>query len=200
MQNVLIYLQENELRFVRELCDYLRFPSVSTQSHHRADVEAAARWLVEHCQSIGLHARLCPTEGNPVVIAQTPRNQSGSSPRRHHFVIYGHYDVQPAEPFDLWKSPPFEPRLDGRSLFARGACDNKGQHFAHLKAVEAYLKTNTDLPCDLTFVIEGEEADVFRGVCATTTGLPSVGHSRASRPMDWECSTSQRAAASTSER
>ncbi len=157
MQNVLIYLQENELRFVRELCDYLRFPSVSAQSHHRADVEAAARWLVEHCQSIGLHARLCPTEGNPVVIAQTPPNQSGSSPRRHHFVIYGHYDVQPAEPFDLWKSPPFEPRLDGRSLFARGACDNKGQHFAHLKAVEAYLKTKTDLPCDLTFVIEGEE-------------------------------------------
>ena len=157
MQNVLIYLQENELRFVRELCDYLRFPSVSAQSHHRADVEAAARWLVEHCQSIGLHTRLCPTEGNPVVIAQTPRNQSGSSPRRHHFVIYGHYDVQPAEPFDLWKSPPFEPRIDGRSLFARGACDNKGQHFAHLKAVEAYLKTKTDLPCDLTFVIEGEE-------------------------------------------
>src|SRR5439155_11451188 len=147
----------NEHRFVRELCDYLRFPSVSAQSHHRADVEAAARWLVEHCQSIGLHTRLCPTEGNPVVVAQTPRNQSGSSPRRHHFVVYGHYDVQPAEPFDLWKSPPFEPRIDGRSLFARGACDNKGQHLAHLKAVEAYLKTNTELPCDLTFVIEGEE-------------------------------------------
>ena len=161
MQNVLTYLQENEHRFVRELCDYLRFPSVSAQSHHRADVEAAARWLVEHCQSIGLHTRLCPTEGNPVVVAQTPRNQSGSSRRRHHFVVYGHYDVQPAEPFDLWKSPPFEPRIDGRSLFARGACDNKGQHFAHLKAVEAYLKTNTGLPCELPcrvkFVIEGEE-------------------------------------------
>ena len=157
MQNVLTYLQENELRFVSELCDYLRFPSVSAQSHHRADIEAAARWLLDHCQSIGLQTRLCPTEGNPVVIAQTPRNPSASSRRRLHFVVYGHYDVQPAEPFDLWKSPPFEPRLDGRSLFARGACDNKGQHFAHLKAVEAYLKTNTDLPCDLTFVIEGEE-------------------------------------------
>src|SRR5437762_5651522 len=157
MQNVLIYLQENELRFVRELCDYLRFPSVSAQSSHRADVEAAARWLVQHCQSIGLNARLCPTKGNPVVIAQTPRNQGASARRRPHFVVYGHYDVQPAEPFDLWKSPPFDPRIDGRSLFARGACDNKGQHIAHLNAVEAYLKTNTELPCDLTFVIEGEE-------------------------------------------
>jgi len=157
MQPVLTYLQENEPRFVRELCDYLRFPSVSAQSSHRTDVEAAARWLVDHFQSIGLHARLCPTKGNPVVVAQTPRTQSAGARRRPHFVVYGHYDVQPAEPFDLWKSPPFEPRIDGRSLFARGACDNKGQHIAHLNAVEAYLKTNTELPCDLTFVIEGEE-------------------------------------------
>src|SRR2546422_126453 len=97
MQSPLTYLQENESRFVRELCDYLRFPSVSAQSHHRKDVDGAARWLVEHCQSIGLHTRLCPTEGNPVVIAQTPRNQSASSRQRPHFVVYGHYDVQPAE-------------------------------------------------------------------------------------------------------
>ena len=157
MQNILTYLQENESRFVRELCVYLRFPSVSAQSKHKMDMESAARWLVEHCQSIGLNARLRPTDGNPVVVAQTPRRQSNPSGRRPHYVIYGHYDVQPAEPFDLWKSPPFEPRIQDHSLFARGACDNKGQHFAHLKAVEAYLKTNTELPCDLTFVIEGEE-------------------------------------------
>src|SRR5438093_11476903 len=157
MQNGLTYLQENELRFVRELCDYLRFPSVSAQSHHRADLEAAARWLLDHCRSIGLNARLHPTDGNPVVVAQTPRSTSTSARRRPHFLVYGHYDVQPAEPLDLWKSPPFEPRIENHPLFARGACDNKGQHFAHLKAVEAYLKTKTDLPCDLTFVIEGEE-------------------------------------------
>src|SRR2546429_2145509 len=111
MQNVLTYLSENEPRFVRELCDYLRFPSVSAQSHHRSEVEAAARWLVEHCQSIGLEARLCPTDGNPVVVAQTPRPTSASSSRRAgrpHFLVYGHYDVQPAEPFDLWKSPPLD--------------------------------------------------------------------------------------------
>src|SRR5438093_13648446 len=154
MRTGLTYPHENESPFVRELCDYLRFPSVSAQSHHRKDVDNAARWLVEHGQSIGLKARLCPTEGNPVVLAQTPRT---GSTRKARFLVYGHYDVQPAEPFELWKSPPFEPRIEGRSLFARGACDNKGQHFAHLKAVEAYLKTNTELPCDLTFVVEGEE-------------------------------------------
>src|SRR5881394_2511649 len=78
MQNALNYLKENEPRFVRELCEYLRFPSVSAQSQRRADLEAAARWLVEHCRSIGLNARLCPTNGNPVVIAQTPRSRSVS--------------------------------------------------------------------------------------------------------------------------
>jgi acetylornithine deacetylase/succinyl-diaminopimelate desuccinylase-like protein len=77
--------------------------------------------------------------------------------KRPHFMLYGHYDVQPPEPLELWKTPPFEPRIEGRTLFARGSTDNKGQNFAHLKAVEAYLKTNTPLPCDLTFVIEGEE-------------------------------------------
>ena len=72
-------------------------------------------------------------------------------------MIYGHYDVQPPEPLELWKTPPFAPRIAGRSIYARGAMDNKGQNFAHLKAVEAYLQTGTPLPCDLTFVIEGEE-------------------------------------------
>jgi len=91
-----------------------------------------------------------------VVIASTPV-VPGASAKRPRFLVYGHYDVQPPEPFELWTSPPFEPRLEGRSLFARGATDNKGQNLAHLKAVEAYLKTNTPLPCDITFVLEGEE-------------------------------------------
>src|SRR5438093_5243768 len=98
MQDVLNYLEENQSRFVRELCDYLRYPSVSAQSHHRKDLEAAARWLVQHCQSIGLNARLCLTEGNPVVVADTPTRRSASARRRRHFLVYGHYDVQPAEP------------------------------------------------------------------------------------------------------
>ena len=154
MQAVRSYLEQNHNRFVRELCDYVRFPSVSAQPHHRPDVTACARWLQKHCQKIGLEARLCATPGNPVVLARTPRSRRSSRP---HFLVYGHYDVQPPEPLELWHSPPFEPRIKNRSLFARGASDNKGQHLAHLNAVEAFLKTGTELPCDLTFLIEGEE-------------------------------------------
>jgi acetylornithine deacetylase/succinyl-diaminopimelate desuccinylase-like protein len=157
MQSVIEYLKENESRFVNELCEYVRFPSVSAQPQHRADLQACAEWLLGHCQHIGLDARLCSTPGNPIVVAKTPRSKSASSRRRPHFLVYGHYDVQPPEPFELWKSPPFEPRIEGRSLFARGASDNKGQNLAHLKAIEAHLKTGTELPCDITFVIEGEE-------------------------------------------
>jgi len=154
MQKIINYLRENQSRFVEELSDYIRFPSVSAQAEHRGDLKACAEWLVQHCRKIGLQARLCPTAGNPIIIAKTPRQKSSKRP---HYLVYGHYDVQPAEPFELWKSPPFEPRIAGRSLFARGACDNKGQNLAHLKAVEAYFKTGSELPCDLTFVIEGEE-------------------------------------------
>jgi acetylornithine deacetylase/succinyl-diaminopimelate desuccinylase-like protein len=154
MQVVLDYLKRNQARFVAELCDYLRFPSVSAQPQHKKDLRACAGWLVNHCRRIGLDARLCPTAGHPIVVAKTPRVKGSRKP---HFMIYGHYDVQPPEPLELWKTPPFAPRIQGRSIFARGAMDNKGQNFAHLKAVEAYLKTGTPLPCDLTFVIEGEE-------------------------------------------
>lgn len=154
MNAVLEFLQANEQTFVDRLCRYVRFPSVSAQPNHKPDMEACADWLVSHCQSIGLEAQRCPTAGHPVVLARTPR-QAG--PRKPHFLVYGHYDVQPPEPFELWKTPPFEARIDGRSLFARGASDNKGQHLAHLNAIEAYLRTGTELPVDLTFVIEGEE-------------------------------------------
>jgi acetylornithine deacetylase/succinyl-diaminopimelate desuccinylase-like protein len=154
MQKVIEYLRKNQARFVGELCDYVRFPSVSAQPQHKKDMLACAKWLARQCQGIGLQAKICPTAGHPIVIAKTPRSQSGKRP---HFVVYGHYDVQPAEPFELWKSPPFEPRIEKHSLYARGSTDNKGQNLAHFKAVEAYLKTGTELPCDLTFVIEGEE-------------------------------------------
>lgn len=154
MQAVIDFLKQNESRFVNELCEYVRFPSVSAQPQHRADMKACGDWVVKHCQQIGLEAQLCPTAGHPIVLAKTPRHGKNGRP---HFLVYGHYDVQPPEPFELWKTPPFEPRIEGRSLFGRGACDNKGQNLAHLKAIEAYFKTGTELPCDLTFVIEGEE-------------------------------------------
>src|SRR5437879_113026 len=154
MQQVLDYLKRNQSRFIDELCQYVRFPSVSAQPQHRGDLQACAEWVLQHCRNIGLESKLCPTQGHPIIVARTPRRNGA---RRPHFVIYGHYDVQPPEPFELWKSPPFEPRIEGRSLFGRGACDNKGQNLAHFKAIEAYLKTGTELPCDITFVIEGEE-------------------------------------------
>jgi acetylornithine deacetylase/succinyl-diaminopimelate desuccinylase-like protein len=154
MKRVTDHLRQNRTRAVEELCEYLRFPSVSAQSRHRKDLVRCAQWLVQHCKRIGLKARLCHTEGHPIVLATTRGNGTPSKP---HFLVYGHYDVQPPEPFELWKSPPFEPRVVGRKLFARGASDNKGQNFAHLKAVEAYLKTGTELPCDVSFLIEGEE-------------------------------------------
>ncbi|HEY5233523.1 MAG TPA: dipeptidase [Verrucomicrobiae bacterium] len=156
MQVVLDYLKQNQTRFVAELCDYLRFASISAQPQHKKDLRACAGWLVNHCKQIGLEAKICPTAGHPIVVARTKKRNGGRG-GAPHFMIYGHYDVQPPEPLDLWKSPPFEPLIEGRSIFARGSTDNKGQNFAHLKAVEAYLKTGTPLPCDLTFVIEGEE-------------------------------------------
>lgn len=152
MEQVLRYLRDHESKFVDQLCDYVRFPSVSAQPAHAPDMRACAEWLQGQYRALGLSAELHPTPGNPILVAHTPRR-----PGRKHFLVYGHYDVQPPEPFELWKTPPFEPRLEGRSLFGRGASDNKGQNLAHLKAVEAYLKTGTELPVDLTFLIEGEE-------------------------------------------
>jgi len=190
MQVVLDYLKQNQTRFVAELCELLRFPSVSAQPQHNKDLLACAEWLVSHCHRIGLDAKLCHTDGHPIVLAKTPRVKSRT--RRPHYMVYGHYDVQPPEPLDLWKTPPFEPRLAGRLLFSRGSTDNKGQHFAHLKAVEAYLATGTPLPCDLTFLIEGEEevgsANLTKflkthqkelacdAVVVSDTGMPSPEH------------------------
>ena len=152
MQQPLDYLQAHRDRFVRELSDYVRFASVSAQSHHKQDVAACAQWIHDHCRQIGLETRLCETKGHPIIVAKTPRRA-----KRPDYLVYGHYDVQPAEPLELWTSPPFEPRIESGALFGRGSSDNKGQHLAHLNAVEAFLKTGTELPCNLTFVIEGEE-------------------------------------------
>lgn len=174
MQAVLNYLDKHQARFVEQLCEYVRFPSVSAQPQHKKDLAACAEWMVNQCRQAGLQTELCPTEGNPIILARTPRRNGA---RRPHYLVYGHYDVQPPEPFDLWKSPPFEPRIEGRSLFGRGASDNKGQHFAHLKAVEAYLKTGADLPCDLTFLIEGEEE----------VGSESLGEFLKQRRADLRC-------------
>lgn len=189
MEAVFNYLAREQTRFVRELEEYLRFPSVSAQQAHQSDMHACAQWLAQHCLHLGLESEVAATPGHPVVVARTWR---GPRPAKPHFLVYGHYDVQPPDPLELWDSPPFVPRRAGNHLFARGSSDNKGQHFAHLKAVEAYRKTGTDLPCDLTFVIEGEEevgsANLAgflkarraslgcRAVVISDTGIPDLAH------------------------
>ena len=153
MSSPLEYLAAHESEFVDSLCRYARIPSVSAQPKHQPDLRECAGWIAKHCEKLGLETVVHQTGGNPIVVAKTPDHD----PAKPTFLVYGHYDVQPPEPFELWKTPPFEPRIEGRNAYARGISDNKGQHLAHLNAVEAYLKTGTPLPCNLTFLIEGEE-------------------------------------------
>lgn len=130
----------------------LRFPSISTDPERADDVKECAEWLVAKLTAIGLKAELHPTARHPIVIA---RNEH--IPGRRTVMIYGHYDVQPVDPLDLWTTPPFEPRVEEDVVFARGAADNKGQFFAHVCGVEETLRDKGELPVNLIFLIEGEE-------------------------------------------
>ena len=151
-QAVLQYLASNEDRFIEELFAYARIPSISAQSDHAGDMRRCAEWLVARCVKAGLKAEIRKTSGYPVVVAKTPK----PDPKKPTFLVYGHYDVQPPDPLDLWTSPPFEPRRVGRNVYARGISDNKGQHLAHINSIEAWLKTGNELPCNVNFLIEGE--------------------------------------------
>jgi len=135
-----------------EFFDFLRFPSVSTKSEHKADVRACANFLVTKFTRMGLKPELHETPGHPVVIAR-----SEAKPDRPTVLIYGHYDVQPVDPVAEWDTPPFEPTLIGDKIFCRGATDNKGQHFSHILGVEETLAAHGDLPVNVIFLIEGEE-------------------------------------------
>ncbi|HRX55085.1 MAG TPA: dipeptidase [Verrucomicrobiales bacterium] len=135
-----------------DLLTHLRFPSISTDPAHQEDVRACADWLVAKCRSIGLTTELHPTPGHPVVIAR-----SEAKPNRPTVLIYGHYDVQPVDPLELWDSPPFEPEIRNGRIFARGSTDNKGQHYAHLCGVADTLAEKGELPVNVIFLLEGEE-------------------------------------------
>ena len=142
-----------EQRHLNEFFELLRFPSISTDSRHKGDVEDCARWLADKLKEMGLATEIHPTSGHPVVVAKNAHR-----PERRTVLIYGHYDVQPVDPLDLWKSPPFEPEVRNGMVWARGSTDNKGQHFAHILGVEETLKANDgDLPVNLIFLLEGEE-------------------------------------------
>jgi acetylornithine deacetylase/succinyl-diaminopimelate desuccinylase-like protein len=149
----LTYARENQQRFLSELKDLLRIPSVSTLPEHKDDVRRAAEFVAADMKRIGLeNVEVIATEGHPLVYGDWLK-----APGTPTVLCYGHYDVQPAEPLDEWKSPPFDPTVRGQNLYARGAVDDKGQMYMHLKAMESLLKTTGKLPLNVRVLIEGEE-------------------------------------------
>jgi acetylornithine deacetylase/succinyl-diaminopimelate desuccinylase-like protein len=158
MEKTQQFIGQNKDRFVSELFDLLRIPSVSADPQFQGDVAACAAHLAQHLQSIGLdNVEVLATAGHPIVYAEKILDATLPT-----VLVYGHYDVQPADPLELWHSPAFEPVIkttpihpDG-AIFARGACDDKGQFFMHVKAVEAMLQAQ-ELPCNVKLMIEGEE-------------------------------------------
>ncbi|MEO8193884.1 MAG: dipeptidase [Gemmatimonadales bacterium] len=146
------FFDENDARMQSELFDFLRIPSVSAKSENNKDVIRAAEWLAASIEKAGLKATIHKTPGHPIVIGEWR-----GAPDAPTVLVYGHYDVQPAEPFDLWTSPPFEPTVRDGKIYARGSVDDKGQLFLHVKALEAHLATRGKLPVNVVLIAEGEE-------------------------------------------
>lgn len=161
------YARAHHAHYLADLIAFLRIPSVSTQPEHQPDVEAAAAWLAEQMKTAGLeHVTVYPTAGHPVVYADWLH----AGPTAPTVLFYGHYDVQPADDIDLWKSPPFEPTIRKENLYARGASDDKGQIFMLLKAVEAVLQATGRLPVNVKFALEGEEESGSQGLMTFAPG------------------------------
>jgi acetylornithine deacetylase/succinyl-diaminopimelate desuccinylase-like protein len=147
------YLNANRDRFLEELFEFLRIPSVSANSEHKKDTRRAAEWLMQKMQAAGLDVSMHDTPGHPIVLGEW-RGAGADAPT---VLIYGHYDVQPPEPLDLWTTPAFEPTIRDGRIYARGSVDDKGQLYLHIKAIEAHLQANGRLPVNLIVLAEGEE-------------------------------------------
>jgi acetylornithine deacetylase/succinyl-diaminopimelate desuccinylase-like protein len=147
------FFDNNQSRARDELFDLLRIPSVSARSEHNADTARAAEWVANSLRAIGLTVAVHGTKGHPIVVGEWRQAPPGAQT----VLVYGHYDVQPAEPLELWGSPPFEPTVRDRKIFARGSVDDKGQLFLHVKALEAHLATRGKLPVNIIVLAEGEE-------------------------------------------
>ncbi|MCY2967060.1 MAG: dipeptidase [Planctomycetota bacterium] len=152
MQQIDQYLSDNSARFESELLEFLRIPSVSADSAFKGDVRRAAEFVRSQFRSIDFAVVLVETAGHPIVYAESPY-----VPGAPTVLVYGHYDVQPPDPLGEWKTPPFEPAIRDGYVFARGATDDKGQVFTHIKSAEAWVKTVGSVPVNLKYVIEGEE-------------------------------------------
>ncbi len=152
MDNVKVYIEQNKDRFLNELFDLLRIPSISAQSSHKGDMQTCAEWLAAALVKSGAdRAEVMPTEGNPVVYAEKIVD-----PKARTVLVYGHYDVMPVDPLDEWRTDPFEPVVADGRIWGRGADDDKGQLYMHAKAFEAMCATDS-LPCNVKFMLEGEE-------------------------------------------
>ncbi|MBI4457135.1 MAG: dipeptidase [Acidobacteria bacterium] len=150
---VINFIEQNKDRFVEELKSFLRIPSVSTDPQHKRDVRKCAEYAASELKRIGMqHVQVCETAGHPIVYAAWL-----GTPGRPTALLYGHYDVQPIDPIELWHSPPFEPEIRNGEIYARGAADDKGQVFMHFKSLEAHLRNTGKLPVNFKILIEGEE-------------------------------------------
>jgi acetylornithine deacetylase/succinyl-diaminopimelate desuccinylase-like protein len=153
MQSLLSYVDGSKERYLKELKDFIGHPSVSTNTENTTDLRQCATWLADHMKSIGLqNVQIFETPGHPAVYADWL-----NAPGKPTVLIYGHYDVQPVEPLELWTSPPFEGTVRDGKLYGRGTADDKGQVFIHLKSIEAYLKNGGDMPVNVKMIVEGEE-------------------------------------------
>ena len=153
MEQVVKYIKDNRERYIEELKDYIRIPSISTLKSNIPDIKKCSKFVADNLKNAGMKkVKIIPTAGHPLVYAEWM-----GAPGKPTVLVYGHYDVQPVDPVELWKNPPFEPVIKSGKIWARGADDNKGQNFIHIKSVEAYLKTTGKLPLNVKFLIEGEE-------------------------------------------
>ncbi len=159
------YLSENHDRFESDLFEWLRMPSIGTDSAYDVDVRKTAEWLAQKFIEMGLKTETIETCGHPLIYAESPKVEGAPT-----VLVYGHYDVQPPDPLELWETPPFEPTVRDGKVFARGATDDKGQMITHVFGVEAYLKTKGALPVQVKFLIEGEEESGGAGLKAFLNG------------------------------
>ena len=152
MQEIKKYVEENKQRFLDELFELLRYPSVSADPKYKSSMLETAAFVAEKLKAAGAdRVEVCPTAGYPIVYGEKIIDSSKPT-----VLVYGHYDVQPPDPLELWQTPPFEPEIRDGKMFARGACDDKGQFYMHIKAFELMMKFDA-LPCNIKFMIEGEE-------------------------------------------
>jgi acetylornithine deacetylase/succinyl-diaminopimelate desuccinylase-like protein len=159
VDDILKFVDSNKGPYVDELCGWLRMASIGTDPNYTPEVRKAAGWLKQRFESMGVSAELIETVGHPIVYAETP-----PVPGAPTVLVYGHYDVQPPDPLELWTSPPFEPAIRDQKVYARGATDDKGQVLTHVLSCEAWLKTRGKLPVQIKYLIEGEEESGSKGL------------------------------------